>query len=150
MVVSCEANCKKTSTHAHHQAYMCDQYSEFLHTLKAFDKQQVDDRIKETLTLEDMDVLVELQHQNEGHAAQYDVFWTKCTEYTSSECSAVHERWHEDISYMATAIFACDMINQVIYAKMSNKYSYSHWSLGKAKFLPKIHRQKFLHIIWEC
>ena len=40
-----------------------------------FDKQQVDDRIKETLTLqlEDMDVLVELQHQNEGHAAQYDV-----------------------------------------------------------------------------
>ena len=73
MVVSCEANCKKTSMHAHHQAYMCDQYSEFLHTLKAFDKQQVDDRIKETLTLEDMDVLVELQHQNEGHAAQYDM-----------------------------------------------------------------------------
>ena len=68
MVVSCEANCKKTSTHAYHQAYMCNQYSEFLRTLQAFDKQH---SIKETLTLEDMDVFVELQHQNEGHAAQY-------------------------------------------------------------------------------
>lgn len=49
-------------------------------TSQTFNEQQVDDRIKEALTLEDMDVLVDLRHQNEGRAAQHDVFWTKCTE----------------------------------------------------------------------
>ena len=51
-------------------------------TSRTFDKQQIDDRIKEALTLEDMDILVDLRHQNEGRAAQYDAFLTKCTEYT--------------------------------------------------------------------
>ena len=53
--------------HAHLQAY---QNNEFLCTSWTFDKQQVDDRIKKALTLVDMDVLVDLQHQNEGLATQ--------------------------------------------------------------------------------
>ena len=34
-----------------------------------------------------MDVLVDLQHQNEGRATQYDAFWTKRTEYISESFS---------------------------------------------------------------
>ena len=47
------------STHAHLQAY---QNNKVLYTSWTFDKQQVDDRIKEALILVDMDILVDLQH----------------------------------------------------------------------------------------
>ena len=81
---------------------------------RTLDEQHIDQRISEALALEDDDVLVDLRHQNEGRAAQYDVFWTKCNEFIA-ECSAVHDRRHGDseISYMATAISVRDMITQV-------------------------------------
>ena len=112
-----------------------------------FDEQQVDDRVKEALTLEDMDVLVDLRHQNEGRAAQYDVFRTKCTEYIS-ECSAVHERRHGDISYMATAISVRDMINQVTQRCPTNTPIPSE-AWVRLNFSPKNPRAKVLHTIWE-
>ena len=94
-----------------------------------------------------MDILVDLWHQSEGCTAQYDVFWTKCTEYIS-EYSAVHERQHGDISYMATAISVCDMINQVKQRCPTNTPIPSEAWI-RLNFSPKIHGQRFVYIIRE-
>ena len=53
-----------------------------------------------------------MQELNEGRVAKYDTFWEKCAEYIS-ECSAVPERRHGEVCFMAKAISVRDLISQV-------------------------------------
>ena len=72
----------------------------------------IDGRLKEALSHEDIDIIVDLREINEGRSGKYDVFWTKCAEYLE-ECTAVPDRRHGEINFMARAISARDLISQV-------------------------------------
>ena len=76
------------------------------------EEEEVDQRVQELLSLEDVDIVVDLRELNEGREAKYELFWTKCSEYIS-ECTAVPERRHGDICFMATVISVRDFIDQV-------------------------------------
>ena len=75
-------------------------------------EQEVDQRVQEALRLEDVDIVVDLREMNEGREAKYELFWIKCSEFIS-ECTAVQERCHGDICFMATVISVRDLIAQV-------------------------------------
>ena len=45
------------------------------------EEEEVDERLKEALDSEDMDIIVDLRELNEDRAAKYEVFWAKCSEY---------------------------------------------------------------------
>ena len=75
-------------------------------------EEDIDERIKEALSSEDLDIIIDMRELNEGCVAKYDTFWGKCTEFIS-ECSAVPERRHGEVCFMAKAISVRDLINQV-------------------------------------
>ena len=75
-------------------------------------EEDIDERVKEAIASEDLDIIVDMRELNQGHVAKYDVFWTKCSEYIS-ECTAVPERRHGDICFMSKALSVRDLINQV-------------------------------------
>ncbi len=79
---------------------------------RTYDEELVDQRLKEALDSEDFDIIVDLRELNEGRTAKYDEFWDKCTEYLS-ESSAVPERRHGEVCFMAKAISVRDLIQQV-------------------------------------
>ena len=72
----------------------------------------IDERVKEVLASEDLDVIVDLREMNEGCVAKYGVFWEKFAEYIA-ECTAVPERRHGEVCFMAKAISVRYLINQV-------------------------------------
>ena len=45
------------------------------------DEAVIDKRLKEALSFEDVDIIVDLRELNEGRSGKYDIFWTKCKEY---------------------------------------------------------------------
>ena len=75
-------------------------------------EEEIDERVKEVLASEDTDIIIDLRELNEGQKSKDDVFWDKCTKYIS-ECTAVPERRHGDVCFMATAISVRDLIAQV-------------------------------------
>ena len=75
-------------------------------------EEDIDERVKEAIASEDLDIIVDMRELNQGHVAKYDVFWTKCSEYIS-ECTAVPKRRHGDICFMSKALSVRDLINQV-------------------------------------
>lgn len=75
-------------------------------------EEEVDKRVNEVLTSEDTDLIIDLRELNEGVPSKYNIFWEKCSEYIS-ECTAVPERRHGDVCFMATAISVRDLIAQV-------------------------------------
>jgi hypothetical protein len=72
----------------------------------------IDERVKEALRSEDLDVIIDLRETNEGRVGKYDIFWEKCSEYIS-ECTAIPERRHGEVCFMAKAISVRDLVNQV-------------------------------------
>ena len=71
--------------------------------LCTLNKAAIDKLLKEALSFEDVDRIVDLRESNEGIRGKYDTFWTKCKEYLQ-ESTAVPDRCHGDISFMAKAI----------------------------------------------
>ena len=65
--------------------------------------------------MEDPDLIVDLCELNKGHSNKFAVFWEKMRIYLN-ETSAVHERRHGEITYMAKAISVRDLNAEV--AKM--------------------------------
>ena len=65
--------------------------------------------------MEDPDLMVDLRESNKGHSGKFTVFWEKMNVYLN-ESSAVHERRHSEITYMAKAISIRDLVQEV--AKM--------------------------------
>ena len=75
-------------------------------------KEEVDERVKEVLSSEDIDIIIDLRELNEGAASKYKLFRDKCSEYIS-KCTAVPERRHGDVCFMATVISVRDLTVQV-------------------------------------
>ena len=59
-----------------------------------------------------MRVIVDLRHLNSNESDRFTVFWEKCTQYLST-CTAVHERRHDTVTFMAKAISVRDLIQEV-------------------------------------
>ena len=68
--------------------------------------------IKEALQSEDPDIIVDLREFNGRQTDLYKVFWENCASYLQ-DCTAVHERHHDSVVYMAKAISVRDLIEQV-------------------------------------
>ena len=73
---------------------------------------EIDSRLKMAVSMEDVDIVVDLRELNEGRKGKYNVFWRKCKEYLQ-ECTAVPDRRHGEISFMAKVISTRDLIGQV-------------------------------------
>ena len=69
-------------------------------------------RVHEALETEDLDILIDLRHQNTNQSDKYEVFWT-CALTFLNENTAVHERRHDQATYMAKAISVRDLVEQV-------------------------------------
>ena len=78
-------------------------------------EEELDERLCEALEMEDPDLIIDLRELNKGHSSKFAVFWEKMRVYLN-EASAVHERQHGEITYMAKAISVRDLIAEV--AKM--------------------------------
>ena len=61
---------------------------------------EIDAWVKEALQMEDPDILLDLRHLNQEKEDKYAVFWEQCWVYLH-ECTAVHERSHDAVTYMA-------------------------------------------------
>lgn len=75
-------------------------------------EEEVNERMAEALSMEDPDIVVDLRELNTNGADKYSVFWEKCQVYLSS-CTSVHERRHDNVTFMAKAISVRDLINEV-------------------------------------
>jgi hypothetical protein len=69
-------------------------------------------RLKEALDSEDFDVIVDMRELNEGRTAKYDEFREKCREFIS-ESTAVPDRRHGEVCFMAKAISVRDLKAEV-------------------------------------
>lgn len=109
------------------------------------EEEKVDERVKEVLSLENIDIIIDLRELNEDAACKYEVFWDKCSEYIS-KCTAVSERRHGDVCFMATAISVRDLTVQVTRKCLAGIPIPSE-SWVRLNFSPEIHIQKSLNII---
>ena len=73
---------------------------------------EVDVRVQEALSLEDMDIVIDLREFNFNDKDTFCIFWSKCNEFLQS-CTSVHERRHETHTYMAKAVSIKDLIEKV-------------------------------------
>lgn len=73
------------------------------------DESEIDKQVAEAIDMEDPDILMDLRYQNANGSDKYRVFWAKCKQFLD-ECTAVHERRHDTVSYMASVR---DLIEQV-------------------------------------
>ena len=62
--------------------------------------------------MEDPDLLVDLRALNLKQSDKYNVFWKKCESYLQ-ECTAVHERRHDNATYLARAISVRDLLEHL-------------------------------------
>jgi hypothetical protein len=62
--------------------------------------------------MEDPDILIDLRALNSNQSDKNGVFWKKCEAYLQ-ECTAVHERRHDNATYLARAISVRDLVEQV-------------------------------------
>uniref|UniRef100_A0A1X7UZ84 Uncharacterized protein n=1 Tax=Amphimedon queenslandica TaxID=400682 RepID=A0A1X7UZ84_AMPQE len=75
-------------------------------------EEEIDKRVTEALAMQDPDIIVDLRHLNSNESDRFTVFREKCTQYLST-CTAVHERRHDTVTFMAKAISVRDLIQEV-------------------------------------
>ena len=75
-------------------------------------EEELDLRLRQALEMEDLDLIVDLRELNTNHSDKYAPFWEKMKIYLD-EASAVNERRHGTVVYMAKAISVRDLIQEV-------------------------------------
>ena len=73
---------------------------------------EIDARVAEFLEMEDPDIIIDLREVNCSGSDKYKVFWEQCKVYLQ-EVTTVHERRHDQVTYLAQALFVRDLIEQV-------------------------------------
>ena len=74
---------------------------------------EIEMRVAEYLEMEDADVVIDLREHNHSISdMKFKLFWEQCKAYLQ-EVTAVHERWHDQVTYLAAAISVHDLIEQV-------------------------------------
>jgi len=62
--------------------------------------------------MEDPDIVIDLREHNHSTSDKFNLFWEQCKAYLQ-EVTAVHERQHDQVTYLAAAISVRDLIEQV-------------------------------------
>ena len=62
--------------------------------------------------MEDPDLVIDLREHNHSTSDKFKLFWEQCKAYLQ-EVTAVHERRHDQVTYLAAAISVRDLIEQV-------------------------------------
>ncbi|XP_070571401.1 uncharacterized protein [Ptychodera flava] len=74
----------------------------------------MDQRLQHMLDFQDPDIVVDLRELNCGRPAKYDVFWDQTDTYLSNVVeTAVQERRHDSICYLATAMSVRHLLETV-------------------------------------
>ena len=75
---------------------------------------EIDERVRLLLEMEDPDVVLDLRSLQTGHKTQYDVFWDECQKFLEEEVGTpVDDRRHGVVTHLARAISARDLLEQV-------------------------------------
>ena len=75
-------------------------------------EEELDTRLREALDMEDPDLIVDLRENNGRTTDKFKVFW-ECMEKYLNESTAVQERRHGSLTFMAKAISVRDLIQEV-------------------------------------
>ena len=59
--------------------------------------------------MEDPDIVIDLRELNHSTSDKFSLLWEQC----NAEVPAVHERRHDQVTYLAPAISVCDLIERV-------------------------------------
>ena len=73
---------------------------------------EIDQRVSDYLEMGDPDIVLDLREHNHSTSDKYKPFWVQCEAYLQ-EVTAVHERRHDQVSFLAAAISVRDLIEQV-------------------------------------
>ena len=80
----------------------------------SLNEEEVDERVKLFIEMEDPEIVIDLRELNTGHHTKYDVFWEECQKFLQENIGlAVDERRHTNVTHMARAISARDLLDQV-------------------------------------
>ena len=75
---------------------------------------EIDKRMQQLIEMEDPEIVVDLRKHNEGRKSQYDVFWDECQKHLQETVGvAVDDRRHCQVTHLAQAISANDLLEQV-------------------------------------
>lgn len=78
------------------------------------DEAEVDVRIRLLLDSEDSSIVCDLRELNKGQPEEYSLFWDECKRHLESVVEVcVHERRHGDVTYLASALSARDLLTEV-------------------------------------
>ena len=72
---------------------------------------EIDKRVVEYLEMEDPDIVIDLREHNHSTSDKFKLFWEQCKAYCQ-EVTAVHERRHDQVTYLAAAISVRDLIER--------------------------------------
>jgi hypothetical protein len=102
-------------------------------------EEELDTRLHEALEMEDPDLIVDLRENNGRTTDKFKVFW-ECMEKYLNESTAVQERRHGNVTFMAKAISVRDLIQEV--AKMCPREPVPSEQWVRLQFFPKNPRAK--------
>ena len=74
----------------------------------------VDNRIRQIIDMEDVNVVAALRSQNHGQTGNYEYFWSECDKFISEDIGqAVDDRRRGSVTHLARAISVRDLKEQV-------------------------------------
>jgi hypothetical protein len=89
-------------------------YLETVQVSESLDQEEIDERVKQAIEMEDPDVVIDLRRLNSGSKTRYDTFWDECKKFLEEEVgTAVDDRRHSDVTHIAKAISIRDFRDQV-------------------------------------
>lgn len=73
-----------------------------------------DKRVQLYVDMEDPDIVIDLRELQNGPTSKFDVFWEECARFLQEDIGlAVDDRRHSQVTHMARAISASDLLSQV-------------------------------------
>lgn len=102
-------------------------------------EEHLDARLREAMEMEDPDLIIDLRENNGRNTDTFKVFW-ECMERYLNETTAVQERRHGNVAFMAKAISVRDLVQEV--AKMCPGKPIPSEQWVRLQFFPKNPRAK--------
>ena len=102
-------------------------------------EEEVDQRLREALEMEDPELVVDLREMNKRQSNKFSVFWEKMKLYLD-ESTSVHERRHGLVTYMAKAVSVRDLVQEV--SKMCPGHPVPSEQWVRLQFCPRNPRVK--------
>ena len=71
---------------------------------------EIDQRVKDFLDMEDVDIIPDLRAHNKGRQKSFDTFWSVCERVLNEEIGfAVDDRRHDLVTHVASAVSVRDL-----------------------------------------